>query len=104
MIEREVKPSYYRPKARRLIDLSNEELATLFAMRSSKITEELKGHIWWDSIKSVYWEQFIPMVANLYECMLELQARYPTCEMEKYKYAGLLQVEPVVTKNGFKEI
>ncbi len=100
-LHREVEPFYHRPKIRRLVNLSNDELALLFSMRAEKITKALTGHIWWDSVKSVYWNEFIPLLARLYETMAEIQARYPTCEMQKYKYEGLIQIDPMPTENGF---
>ena len=92
-MNREIGPAYYRPKERRLIDLTNTELSLLFAKRAEDIRSKLKGHIWWDSSFITYWNKFLDLQDVLYEIMLEIQSRYPEHEIKSY-HRILPAVEP----------
>jgi len=81
---RETRPSFHRPMARRLVDLTNDELALLFEYRAKAVASELKGHVFWDSRFIVYWDKFIRLQDELYEVMLEIQSRYPKAEVKEY--------------------
>lgn len=79
-IARELHETEHRPKTRRYINLTNEELAVLFKVRAAKIAELLEPHTFWSNNRIVYWSQFAPLQEDLYEVMLEIQSRYPSKE------------------------
>lgn len=101
---RETEAAPYRPKDRKLVDLTNEEIQALFNMRASKVKLDPKG--FWDCNKIVYWHEMIPLLMDLYEVMLEIQSRYPKSEI--CKYLGAFDLLPVPAKwilqNGLKEL
>lgn len=72
-------PAWFRPAVRRYKDMTNEELQGLFELRASKVKLDPKG--FWDDNRIVYWSTMIPVLASLYEIMLEIQSRYPASEM-----------------------
>ena len=75
-------PAFYRMKDRRLSNLSNEELQALFEIRAAKIKLDPKGL--WDDNKMVSCWGLPAALMDLYEIMLEMQARYPKEEICKY--------------------
>lgn len=85
MTSRETKDWFHRPKNRRLINLSNEELAELFKIRAKKISTGLKTHTMWDNNQIIYWSLYMKLQADLYEVMLEIQARYPANEVAHWQ-------------------
>lgn len=70
----------HRPKKRRLRTLTNDELCQLFEMRAKAVADKLRGHIFWESNRIVYWSAFSNLQARLYEVMMEIQSRYPEKE------------------------
>lgn len=82
MTSRETLPAFYRPKDRRLSELSNEELRQLFDLRATKVFDKLDPRGFWENNKIVYWNTMIPIIAALYETMLEIQSRYPKEEID----------------------
>lgn len=100
-MSREIESAFYRMNDRRLVNLSNEELQSLFELRAAKIKLDPKG--FWDCNKTVYWHSMIPLLMDLYEIMLEIQSRYPKEEITRYPNAfdllpvpakWILQTEP----------
>lgn len=92
----ETKPAFFRPENRRLIELTNEELQSLFELRASKIKLDPKG--FWNNERIVYWADMIPKLADLYLVMLEIQSRYPEKEMYPEK-PNLLPVNGFIGTN-----
>lgn len=89
----ELDPAPFRLITRRLVGLTNSELAMLFQKRANAVAEDLDGHVWWESPFLVYWNQFIELQDKLYEVMMEIQSRYPATEVKEF-YRTLPVVEP----------
>ncbi len=104
MVPRETTHAPFRLKDRFYVNLTNEELQLLFNHRASKVQLDPKG--FWECDKIVYWSVMIPILMDLYEIMLEIQARYPRDEIMKYPGAFDLLPVPVkwMLKNGLKEL
>jgi len=83
-VPRETKPAFFRLVTRRLVNLTNTELAMLFKLRAAEVEEALTGHVWWDCNKTVYWSRFMTLQDRLYEVMMEIQSRYPAREVREY--------------------
>ena len=94
MILEENTPNFHRPITRRLKSLTNEELNQLFKLRASKIGNQLGSHGFWDNNKIVYWEQYRPLLIELYEVMLEIQSRFPKDKVYtgKTKYLPVMEI------------
>lgn len=82
-MQRETDLVFYLSEYRILSELSNEELQLLFNSRAAKIKLD---ETFWDSDKTLYWNDLIPKLKALYEIMLEIQARYPKKEIEEGDY------------------
>ena len=87
-VSRETKEAYYRPVNRRLISLSNEELRALLDIRAKKVHDTLDPKGFWECNQIVYWSAMFAPLLDLYEVMMEIQARYPFDEIGKYVEEG----------------
>lgn len=81
---RETNPNFHRPETRRLINLTNDELAQLFRLRAKVVADNLDGHSFWDDDRIVYWPKFTLLQDRLFEVMMEIQSRYPQKEVRDH--------------------
>ncbi len=94
---REIEACYYRPELRRLINLSNEELRAIYDIRAAKVHYHLKPEGFWDNNQIIYWNSMMPAMTDLYEVLMEIQARYPISEVGKHGFDDRLL--PVMEKH-----
>lgn len=88
--EKEMNKTFYRPEARPLAGLTNEELQLIFDLRAAKVKLDPKG--FWDDNRLVSWFDMPKLLESLYEVMLEIQSRYPQREI----YQGMKGILPIL--------